>query len=242
MSTDKYLYLKETSSTNTLLKELVQGQYLKEGFTIYTDYQDRGRGQRGNSWESNRSENLLFSTILYPNHIKAVSQFLISQIVSLAIKKVLDMYISDASIKWPNDIYWHDKKIAGILIENSLLGDNINYSIIGVGLNVNQMRFLSNAPNPVSMQQITGQVHDINIILNQILDQITEFYTQGQVENIKKQYKESLYRKDGFFQYSDGKEIFRAQIRDIENSGSLVLEQENHTVRKFAFKEVQFIL
>ena len=149
-------HLAETDSTNTYLQQLDADRHLPEGYIAYTDTQRAGRGQRGNSWESQPGKNLTFSLLLRPEHIPANQQFLLSQAVSLAATDVLNRYASGFSIKWPNDIYWEDKKIAGILIENVLSGSTFARSIVGIGLNINQERFISDAPNPVSLFQITG--------------------------------------------------------------------------------------
>lgn len=235
------LYLEETNSTNTYIKELYSTKRLPDGFTVCTDYQTAGRGQRGNSWEAERAKNLLFSIILYPTHLYANQQFLISEAISLAIKDVLVEYTADISIKWPNDIYWQEKKIAGILIENALTDIMLNYSIIGVGLNVNQDEFTSNAPNPVSLKQIIGQDLDRSILLRKIQDRLFYYYDQFDTELLNKVYNESLFRKGGWHWYSDHKTAFLAQLITVEKDGMLVLRLENNTLRTFFFKEIKFL-
>ena len=121
---------------------------------VWAEYQTAGRGCGTNQWESERGKNLTFSILIHPKDLPATQQFHISMAISLAICEALEQYIGDVSIKWPNDIYWRNGKIGGILIENTLKGSIIMESIIGVGLNVNQRIFKSNAPNPVSMWQI----------------------------------------------------------------------------------------
>ena len=136
------IHISETNSTNSYLQTLCAKQQGVAAFTtVVADFQTSGRGQRGNSWESEPKKNLLFSFVLFPDFLEARRQFLISQIVSLAIKEELDSYADDFSIKWPNDIYWKDKKICGMLIENDLMGRNISQSISGIGINVNQEAF-----------------------------------------------------------------------------------------------------
>lgn len=241
---NKILHVPETTSTNTLLKELLSNEKVQNGFTIYTDYQTAGRGQRGNSWESEPCNNLLFTTLLLPHSLKATDQFIISQFVSLAIKDVLSIYVNDISIKWPNDIYWKDRKIAGILIENNLIEDYIAQSFLGIGININQELFKSNAPNPISLRQITDQEYNIRDILVKIVSRILD-YQKSSIQNteyIQQEYKKALYRKDGYHYFSDGKEKFLAQILNIEDSGLLTLELTNKEIRTFAFKEVQFII
>ena len=132
------IHISETNSTNNYLQSLCSKQKVEELTVVVADFQTSGRGQRGNSWESDSGKNLLFSIVIFPEFLEARRQFLISQIISLAIKEELDTYTTDISIKWPNDIYWHDKKIAGILIENVLSGSTFSRAIIGMGLNINQ--------------------------------------------------------------------------------------------------------
>ena len=138
----KSMYLRETRSTNLVLKEMLREYELPEGFVLRTDFQSAGKGQPGNSWEAEKGKNLLFSVLLYPHHIAITEQFILSQLVSVAILRTLNSFCTGFSIKWPNDIYFGDKKIAGILIENSLQGTKLNTSIVGIGLNVNQKIFV----------------------------------------------------------------------------------------------------
>ena len=161
--------LEETESTNSYLKQLLREKHLEEGSIVVADYQTGGRGQRGNSWISAKGKNLLFSLLIYPKNVFAKDQFIISRIASLAIKNTLDRFTHDICIKWPNDMYWKDKKIAGILIENDLKGNKIENTIIGIGLNLNQEIFPSELPNPVSLKQITGVTYNKESILNMLL-------------------------------------------------------------------------
>ena len=131
----------ETESTNAYMKKLVREERPEEGSLVIADFQTGGRGQMGNSWFSSKGDNLLFSLVIYPKTVRANEQFIISRIASLAIKNTLDQFVDDIRIKWPNDIYWNDKKIAGILIENDLQGNTIDNSVIGIGINVNQEMF-----------------------------------------------------------------------------------------------------
>jgi len=153
----KSLYVKQTESTNALCWDMNREKALPEGFVVYTDFQSAGKGQPGNSWESAEGKNLLFSMVLHPLHVPMNELFILSELVSVAIKRALDMYSPDITVKWPNDIYTGDKKLAGILIENSLQGTKIKTVVVGIGLNVNQKEFVSDAPNPVSLMQIIGK-------------------------------------------------------------------------------------
>jgi len=234
-------FIKQTLSTNALLWEMLHEKSLPEGMVVYTDFQSSGKGQIGNSWESEAGKNLLFSMVLFPHQIPPDQLFLLSQLVSVAIKDVLDRYCKYISIKWPNDIYWNDKKLAGILIENSFQGNKIKAVVTGIGLNVNQMIFFSDAPNPVSLKQISGKSLNRKHLLNEICQHILDLYATLDVEKIRNKYAESLYRKDGFHSYCTENETFQAKISDIHPDGQLELETESGEQKYFYFKEVQFI-
>lgn len=159
----QYFQLAEAPSTNTYAKE--HASTLPHGAVVYTYCQTAGRGQQGNSWESEPGKNLAFSLLLHRPEIEPQRQFFISEATAVAIVEVLGQYCEGLRIKWPNDIYHvdaqhPDSKLAGILIEQALDTEGIAYTVIGVGININQTEFRSNAPNPVSLKQITGQDYD----------------------------------------------------------------------------------
>ena len=239
-------HLVETASTNTYLQQLDTDRHLPEGHIVYTDTQRAGRGQRGNSWESQPGKNLTFSLLLRPEHIPPNQQFLLSQAVSLAMTDLLGRYATGFSIKWPNDIYWEDKKIAGILIENVLSGTTFARSIVGIGLNINQATFVSDAPNPVSLFQITGHTYDIEAVLDQFADAFRTRYLQtfdiGSVQALREEYAATLYRNDGVYPYCSEGETFYASITGVEPDGHLILTTDTGEERRFAFKEVSFLL
>jgi len=235
-------YTKQTHSTNVLLWEMIREKSLPEGFVVQTDFQTAGKGQVGNSWESEASRNLLFSMVLYPQRVTVDNQFLLSQLVSLGIKEALDEYTDGITVKWPNDIYWNDKKLVGILIENSLQGTKIKSSVIGIGLNVNQKVFVSNAPNPVSLLQITGRRQNRKLLLTKICQNIQKLYTELSVTKIRAEYAEALYRKEGFYAYRANDETFQAKIISVHPDGQLELETKAGERKGFYFKEVSFVL
>ena len=238
--------LDETASTNLKLKQLLKEKSLTEGSIVKTDFQTQGRGQAGNSWFSGKGCNLLFSCLLYPKFVIANQQFIISRIVSLALKEVLDQYMKSISIKWPNDIYWKDKKIAGMLIENSLIGKKIEFSIVGVGLNVNQDDFPLQLPNPISMKQVMGVEYNRDELLATFSDVLFSLYQslqQGDGQSIEQKYLQQLYRNEGFHWYEDDNGRFKAKIKDVLPTGHLILETLiGEEKRKYAFKEVSFVL
>jgi BirA family biotin operon repressor/biotin-[acetyl-CoA-carboxylase] ligase len=242
---NRIIHIQDIDSTNNYLKKLVSNGTIEEGTVVWSDFQSAGKGQRGNSWESEAGQNLLFSIILYPGMVTAGRQFILSQVVSLAVADCLKKYAGNITIKWPNDIYWREKKICGMLLENTLTGDRIGQCVAGIGINVNQTEFKSNAPNPVSLAQITGICLYSENILDETLNNISHYYDKlkaGEDNEVMKQYKESLFRKDGYHLYNDEETDFYARIKDIEPSGILVLETEDNRERHFAFKEVKYIL
>ena len=240
------LSLDETSSTNSELKLLQQKNTLLEGSWVKADFQTNGRGQMGNTWFSGKGYNLLFSFLLYPRFVIAKEQFIISRIVSLGLKKVLDQYIDNISIKWPNDIYWKDKKIAGMLIENSLIGRQIEHTIVGVGLNVNQNEFPIDLPNPISIKQITGGEYNRDELLTLFFREFFLLYRSlqnGDVQNIEQEYMQYLYRSDSYHWYEDKNGRFKGKIIDVLPSGHLVIRTHQRSEERiYAFKEVTFVL
>ncbi len=239
------IHIDETHSTNSYLAELCNKQRPVELTTVSTEYQTAGRGQRGNSWESEKGQNLLFSLVLYPHFIQIKQQFIISQLVSLAIVESLNSYNGGFCIKWPNDIYWKEKKIAGILIENDIIGNMLGRCIIGIGLNINQTDFRSDAPNPISLREIIHKKVDKAVILSDILKRISTYLQQlkkGEKEDIKKKYTQYLFRNKGLHQFKDNSGSFNASIKHIEDNVQLILEDETGQERMYFFKEVSFII
>ncbi|WP_163322291.1 biotin--[acetyl-CoA-carboxylase] ligase [Draconibacterium mangrovi] len=231
-------------STNNYAKQLVR-EKAAQGTVVLAHYQESGRGQVGNFWESERDKNLLFSVLLYPGFLEAGKQFYISKVVSLALADVLKQHLNDVKIKWPNDIYVGEKKIAGILIENTVKGIALDSSIVGVGVNVNQEEFLSDAPNPVSMKQLLKKEFDIEDILKaflQKLENYIEILREGRLEKVDAEYFQTLFRNEGMHPYrKDGKE-FSARIAGIGSFGQLQLEEPDGNVTEYMFKEVEFVV
>lgn len=241
----------ETRSTNEYLSALCdQASGLPAEFTtVSAEFQTSGKGQRGNSWESEAGKNLLFSFVLYPTFVEARHQFVLSQIISLAIKEELNRWSDEITIKWPNDIYWRDRKVCGILIENDLNGIHIARSICGIGLNVNQTEFRSDAPNPVSICQIAGHEVSRTDTLAHILRRVGIYYESLRSEDfsiysseLSARYGRSLFRRRGFHRYQDADGIFSARLLRVEPDGRLVLEDESGREREYLFKEVQHLL
>ncbi|MGL4993754.1 MAG: biotin--[acetyl-CoA-carboxylase] ligase [Bacteroidales bacterium] len=240
------IHIRETDSTNKELEKLLSETRLEEGSVVWCDIQTKGRGQKGNSWESEPYKNLTFSFVLYPEFLQLREHFLLSQLIAVSIVEELEQYSQGFSVKWPNDIYWKEKKIAGILIENDLIDSTIQSSIIGVGLNLNQKEFLSDAPNPISLTLITGNQYDRLEFLKSLMSRIYRHYLTLISEggsDISAIYMSKLYRGKGFHRYRDMKGVeFNAEIIDVFPSGHISLRESDGRERSFLFKEVEFII
>ncbi len=240
---NQFIYIEKTNSTNDYLKKLSKVEELQNGTVVFTDFQSNGKGQMGNSWQSEKGKNLLFSIYIEPKEIEVLESFIISKIVAISIKKVLDKYAENISIKWTNDIYWKNKKMGGILIENSVQKNKITSSVVGIGLNINQKTFDDNLPNPISLFNVTQKKVDKKNLLEQIIDEIIANFQSYNKDEIDKKYFESLFLKDKKTEFLDVKkqQKFWAVIKNVENSGQLILETAEKEIRKYFFKEVEFI-
>ncbi len=235
--------LEVTASTNDYLR---QNLHLYQGtLTVATaELQTAGRGATGR-WESAQGENLLFSLLTHPVMLDAADIFLLSQTACLAICKALERYGEGVSIKWPNDIYWGDRKLVGILIENELAARKVSDSIVGVGVNVNQRRFPLGLPNPTSLALELGHEVERGEVLEGIVEEFSALYDalrHGKGERIKEEYLSRLYRRGEACLYRDRDGEFRATLLTVETDGHLVLRDGGGTLRRYAFKEVNFII
>lgn len=236
------LNINECDSTNAFLQRLVVETDAEEGTVISTDFQTKGRGQLTNLWESEKGKNILCSILLRPTGLPIKSQFLISQAISVAIVEVLNTFAEGFSIKWPNDIYYKEDKIAGILIENNLTSAGIGTCIIGLGLNVNQESFKSDAPNPISLLNIIGKETSVPSLLESILEHFNEVYSlvYSDVQTLRERYFNNLLFNGQMRAYEDENGIFQGKIIDVENDGHLIVEDNAGAKRRYAFKEIQF--
>lgn len=261
----KMIELDEVNSTNSFLAGYRPLQ--PTDITLVTaEYQTAGRGQTGNSWESERSQNLLFSLLLHPNSLPAAQMFVLSEAIALSIRDALITFLDDKSsdnrpstpevtVKWPNDIYVGDCKIGGILIENTLRGQYIDRCIIGCGVNINQATFHSDAPNPISLRQLLGHDVERRFVLEAIIDNFNRHYSSLQSSDsthssdstvaaaaIHSAYLAALYRRQGLHPYRlpSSPTPFLAEIADVQPTGHLILRDPSGTLHRFAFKEVSF--
>ena len=240
-------HLETVDSTNKLAIDLINKNGLAEGTVIWADEQTDGRGHANNFWESEKGKNLTLSIVLKPGFIEPKAQFAITQLISVAIRNVIIQYIQNQSvkIKWPNDVYINHKKVAGILIQNILKGNEIDYSVIGIGLNINQDAFLSDAPNPGSLAHFTQTAVVLEDVLTKLLIEISTIYSgfrsKTHLENLHKNYIDGLYRYKQTGSFREGKNIFTATLIGIGEYGKLKLKTEDDKILLFDFKEVEFV-
>lgn len=243
----KLIYLPTCPSTNSHTANLASKGEILEGTVVYTHSQSAGRGQRGNAWESEPHKNLTFSVLLQPTFLSISEQFDLNIMISLAIRDFIHNLVSHPpKVKWPNDIYFNDKKITGILIENYLKGKHIQHAIVGIGLNVNQEHFKH--PKATSVHQITGKYYPLEKLMESLLEHIEKRYLElraKKINSLKQEYLQSLYwyQEEHLFASvnKEGEEMpFSGEIIGISPEGRLAINTQNG-VQYFGLKEVKFL-
>jgi len=232
--------VRQTNSTNSHLLQLSNVENLATGTIVVTDHQTQGRGHGDNSWESEPGANLTFSIILYP--LVSVNAFVLSKAISLAVYDFVSQFVPDVSVKWPNDVYAGERKIAGILIENFFEGPSLTKNIVGIGLNINQEQFFSDAPNPVSLRQLTGKTYPLENCLKTLQTNIAARYRMI-IENTDKlntEYLHHLYRFGQLSRFISCGFFFDAVITGVNDHGMLEMSTNNGERKTFGFKEVAF--
>lgn len=240
--------IEQTTSTNAYTDNLLLSQKPAEGTVIIADQQTNGRGQDQNTWESEPKKNLTFSIILYPEFLNPSEQFRLIEVTSLGITDFIKTLLpleSNIKIKWPNDIYVGDKKLCGTLVQSSIVGPKLTESIIGIGLNMNQEKFYSDAPNPISLKQITGQNYDLKLSLINLCSSIDNRYSQLKVKQhskLESDYLSLLYRYFEWHDFIIDEIIVHARIIGITNFGQLKLESSDGKSYTCGMKEVVYCL
>ena len=267
--TFRMLELDEVGSTNNFLKHLnTPGD--QRTTLVTAEFQTAGKGAGTNRWESARGENLLLSLRVMPSNLPVRRMFALSEATALAVRETLASPLQTSprgglqaglsgeteggclggtfTVKWPNDIYFGDSKVAGMLIENDLQGALVRSSVIGIGINVNQRRFLSDAPNPRSLADIVGHDVERRFVLEQFMERFTHYMKmidegkEDALDALHERYKSCLYRRDGNYKFLDEMGVFCAKIVDVEPSGHLVLQDQEGKQRRYEFKEVKYII
>ncbi len=238
-------YFKEIDSTNRYAEDLVNNNRIDDGSVVLTDFQTQGRGVEQNIWESENKKNLLLSIILYPVFLAPEKQFALNKVISLAVCETVKEFVNQnhVTIKWPNDIYVGRKKIAGILSKNMISGNYIQSSIIGVGLNVNQMVFGADIPNPVSLKMITGKSFTRTKVLKKLLERFNHFYNllvERKTKIIDKKYLAKLMNYNSEALYRSGDSVFAAKITGVSKFGQLQMDSGGKNLQ-FEMKEIEFL-
>lgn len=239
---EKIIRLKEIDSTNRFLRELKDEQE-DEMVVAVADFQTAGKGQGSHTWESEAGKNLLFSIKVHPRWVPVRQQFLLSMAGAIAIKEALETYVDGITLKWPNDVYWNDKKISGTLIETSIDSKGIKTCIFGIGINVNQEAFHSDAPNPVSLRQILGHEVDKDELLQKVIGGFRRYYEllrRADYMDVSGIYHLSLYRRKGFHRYEAADGDFEGAFVEVEDDGHLILHDKQGVIRSYSFGEVKF--
>jgi BirA family biotin operon repressor/biotin-[acetyl-CoA-carboxylase] ligase len=237
--------IKELDSTNNFLKNLLSNSKpLPEGTVIMAESQYAGRGQQQNKWHSEPGKNLTFSILLTPSFLPVINQFDLTRVVSLGVFDALAPYLGDKlKIKWPNDIYYEDHKLGGILIETHIQGDRIKDAVIGIGLNINQESFLPGAANAISLKQILHKDYDLRTILSEICGHIEAYYLNlkaGKFSFVRNMYLTRLYWLNQVKRFRSNNQVFEGIVRNVKDEGLLVVEN-NSMQQEFNLKQIEFL-
>lgn len=212
---------------------------------VTVDHQTNGRGQRGNRWDSENGANLLMGMRLRNLDFAAHEQFRFTQTVSVALAQAVGRYLGgEVEIKWPNDLYFHGRKLGGMLFEHTLVGDRILRTNIGIGINVNQRTFAADLPNPTSVALEYGKELDRAVLLRAFVKSYQQWYKRwlaGLLGRTDLEYRNRLYRREGFHPYRDARGDFEAKFHGITPEGHLQLEDREGNLRTYAFKEVEYL-
>ena len=235
-------FLTECHSTNDKALELIRNGSATHGSLVVCANQSRGKGQRGNAWEAEPGQNLTFSLVLKPEFLDVSEQFYLNMVISNGIRQLLQDYLPDLQVKWPNDLVIPGKgKIGGILIENLLTSGSWEFAVVGIGLNVNQRRF--NAPKATSLALVTGGQFDLQELLRLLIAHLEQGYIalrKRKTEEILKDYLHHLFLKDQWAWFRENRRKFEGRISGVSKEGKLQMHLRDGTFREFDLKEISF--
>ena len=249
-----HIRLKRINSTNAYALEFISKSNPIEGTVISASFQYAGKGQIGRYWESEDGKNITCSSILRPVFLRAHDQFYLNMAISLALVDFVDHHLpsvrSKVSIKWPNDIYVGDEKIAGILIQNSIVGKHLNASVVGTGININQIQFPDDIPNPTSFKSHLEIELDLEHVfqslfhfLTQRYSELKHRYTHNIMQGMKQAYLDRMYRLNEWCYFLNEKDVsFSGKISGIDEIGRLQIQLQDNSIQTFAFREIKFII
>ena len=238
--------IKQVDSTNSFLKNLLSNSKpVPEGTVIMAEEQYAGRGQQQNTWHSEPGKNLTFSLLLKPHFLSVGDQFDLNRAASLGVYDALHPILGDElKIKWPNDIYYGDRKLGGMLIENTIQGGQLKDSVIGIGLNINQENFPSGASNATSVKQILQKDYDLTLLLSEICKYVEVYYLKlkaGQIDFVRNAYLSRLYWLNEVKSFESNDEVFNGTIKNVLPNGLLAIEDTNGRQLEFNLKELKFL-
>lgn len=238
-----FTYLEQVNSTNEYAISNMSTFDKREITVIYTYNQTKGKGQIGKSWFSGEGLNLCFSILYFPEDLNAADYFKVLMRISLSIRSMLkDELGIMTKIKWPNDIYHGDKKLAGILIQNGINQKKMTYVLLGIGINVNSTKFPSDLPNPISLKGISKKSYALDGLIISIATGITERFLNPPLELIKP-YNLSLYRLGEWSYFEDQDKVsFKGKILGVSNDGCLLIHSDSGRDEKYNFNEISFII
>lgn len=239
-----FIELLQVESTNSYAIDKIQAKLAAHGTVWFAREQTAGRGQRGKEWFTEPGSNIILSVVADMSSLSMHQQFPLSAAVALAAHDLFNKYTQgDTAIKWPNDIYWRDRKAAGILIENVLRGNTWHWAVIGIGMNINQTSFPENMRNPVSLKQITGKDFNAVALAQELCNNLEQYYQQlkrGEVDAIMQQYHQHLYRYKQPVRLKKGNISFNCTIEGVSNEGDLLIS--NGPQERFSFGEVEWVI
>ncbi len=247
-----FIELQSVDSTNNYARALIRGEYLPErqvaathGMAVFAQLQTAGKGQRGKTWEAEKATGIALSILLKPGFLSVTQQFQLSAAVAVGVEAFFRKYAGgETKIKWPNDLYWQDRKAGGILIENSLSGSGSwEWAIVGIGININQTKFPAGLPNPVSLKQITGKDFNPLLLAHELCQQVGSTYHQLETTGfpaIYEQYSARLYKAGQTTRFKKGTRVFEALVKNVTPEGKLLLQ--HGTEEEYNFGELKWVI
>jgi BirA family biotin operon repressor/biotin-[acetyl-CoA-carboxylase] ligase len=244
-----FIELQSVDSTNNYALNQIHANMAQPGTCYFAHEQTSGKGQRGKSWATERGTNIILSIVVKPDFLQTFQQFQLSTCVAVGTRQFFNEYGNDSlKIKWPNDIYWRDRKLGGILIENIIRshepgGGRWDWAVVGIGININQANFGGELKNPVSLKQITGESFDQIELAKQLCLSIEHFYKKllnSETNTILEIYNQFLYKKDEMVKLKKGNRIFSGIIKNVTPTGQLIVQ---HSVEEqFDFGEIEWLI
>jgi BirA family transcriptional regulator, biotin operon repressor / biotin---[acetyl-CoA-carboxylase] ligase len=235
--------LTSVDSTNNYAMAMVHAGMASHGMAWFAHEQTAGKGQRGREWLGEPGQNIALSVVLEPLQLKTSEQFTLSMLVALACYEFFAAMAGDeTSIKWPNDLYWRDRKAGGVLIENSYHGSEWKYAVVGIGININQVNFTAGAKNPVSLKQITGKNFDTIELARQLQGLLLQKFnglTQKELAGLETAYNSHLYKRNQTVKLKKGAQVFETTIKSVNVQGQMITRDV--VERSFGFGEVEFV-